>query len=196
MKYIDYLRKHFKDTKSPVVQLYELKAVMRLKGISDSYLWRLVNYLTERGELKHITRGVYSLHDDIVVVGFAFKPFYYGLENALTIRKIWEQGTNPIIITTKSVRSGVRKFEGGNYTVIRTNKRLFFGYELVKYYDFWIPVSDYEKTLIDFVHFNHHLSKGALDELKRHIIKHKLDGYLSHYGPDVKKRVVKLLNSA
>ena len=187
MKYIEYLRKNFSDVGFPVVKLIEIKTALKSKGISDAYLKRIVNYMMHRGELKKITRGIYTLHDDITVVGFAFQPFYYGLENALTIRKLWEQGTNPIIITPRKVRSGVRKFNDSNYVVQRVDDSLFFGYELVKYYDFWIPVSDLEKTLIDFFYFRHYLREDVLKELKRKISKEKLNGYLKRYTPNFKK---------
>ncbi len=187
MKYIEYVRKNFSDAGFPVVKLIEIKTALKSKGISDAYLKRIVNYMMHRGELKKITRGVYTLHDDITVVGFAFQPFYYGLENALTIRKLWEQGTNPIIITPRKVRSGVRKFSDSNYVVQRVDDSLFFGYELVKYYDFWIPVSDLEKTLIDFFYFRHYLREDVLKELKRKISEEKLNGYLKRYTPNFKK---------
>ncbi len=187
MKYIEYLRKNFSDAGFPVVKLIEIKTALKSNGISDAYLKRIVNYMMHRGELKKITRGVYTLHNDITVVGFAFQPFYYGLENALTIRKLWEQGTNPIIITPRKVRSGVRKFSDSNYVVQRVDNSLFFGYELVKYYDFWIPVSDLEKTLIDFFYFRHYLREDVLKELKRKISKEKLNGYLKRYTPNFKK---------
>ena len=66
-----------------------------------------------------MAKGVYTFHNDITVVGFAFKPFYYGLENALTILKLWDQNTNPVVITWKNVRAGERKFGDGNYLVQR-----------------------------------------------------------------------------
>ena len=71
-----------------MVRLYEIRTVLKLKGISDGYLKRMINYLLGKGELKRITSGIYTLHDDIMVAGFAFQPFYYGLESALTIRKL------------------------------------------------------------------------------------------------------------
>lgn len=190
MKYIRYVREHFGDSGFPVVTLSDLRTALKAKKISDAYLKRLVNYLMHNGELKRITKGTYTLHDEITVVGFAFQPFYYGLENALTIRKLWEQSTNPIVITPKKVRGGVRKFGDNNYVVQRINKKLFFGYELIKYYDFWIPVSDPEKTLIDFVYFKHYLRSDALKELKRTIDKKKLAIYLKRYAPEFKSKLL------
>lgn len=193
MKYIRYVREHFGDQGFPVIRLSDLKTALKSQKISDAYLKRLVNYMMHSGELKRITKGIYTLHDDITVIGFAFQPFYYGLENALTIRKLWEQGTNPIILTPKMARTGVRKFGDANYLVQRIPKNLFFGYELVKYYDFWIPVSDIEKTLIDFVYFRHYIRDDVMKVMKSLIDKKRLLNYLNKYPYETKKNVLDLL---
>ncbi|EQD66731.1 transcriptional regulator, partial [mine drainage metagenome] len=81
----------------------------------------------------------------------AFLPFYYGLEDALSLRGFWEQETNPVIITPRKVRNGVRQFDSRNYVVRRIDRKMFFGYTFVNYEEFYIPVSDTEKTLIDLI---------------------------------------------
>lgn len=193
MKYIGYVREHFSSAGFPIVKLSNLRTALKTKKISDAYLKRLINHMMRRGELKRITRGIYTFHNDITVVGFAFQPFYYGLENALTIKKMWEQGTNPIVITPKKVRTGIRKFGESNYVLQRIDKKLFFGYELIRYYDFWIPVSDPEKTLLDFVYFRHYLREDVLRELKRMIKKEKLAEYLKAYSPEFRNHFSKTL---
>lgn len=193
MKYVDYIRSHFNDPKSPVFTIQELKAVLGLKGISSAYLKRLINYLIKRGEIVRIGKGVYTFHDEITVVGFAFRPFYYGLENALTIRRLWEQGTNPIIITPNNVRRGIRKFGRGNYGVLHIRRDLFFGYDFIQSGGLWVPVSDYEKTLIDFIYFNHYLRKDTLKALRLKIDKEKLVSYLKHYNKKIKRKTLQEL---
>ena len=193
MKYIEYIRKHFNDSKSPIFTIQELKTVLGLKGISPTYLKRLINYMIKQREILRIGRGVYTFYDEITVVGFAFRPFYYGLENALTLRHIWEQGTNPIIITPNKVRSGNRKFGDGNYSILHINRDLFFGYDFVLSDGLWVPISDYEKTFIDFIYFNHYLRKDTLKALRLKIDKKKLVAYLKHYNKRIRKRVLQEL---
>ena len=65
--------------------------------------------------------------------GFGFSPFYYGLEDALSLRNVWEQETNPVIITPRTVRVGIRKFEGRHFVVRRIDRSMFFGYTFVDY---------------------------------------------------------------
>lgn len=195
MKYIEYLRKHFNDSKSPVMTLREVKTTLKLKGIKLSYLKRLINYLIKKNEIIRITKGVYTFHNEITVVGFAFRPFYYGIENALTIKGLWEQGTTPIVITPRNVRQGVRKFGTGNYSIFKIKKQFFFGFELIKYYDFWIPVSDYEKTLIDMIYYKRHIRDDVLKELKKKIDRKKLMEYLQVYPIGIKNKVILALKN-
>ncbi len=195
MKYMEFVRKNFNDAKFPVFSLTDLRVSLGLNGMRPAYLKRMVNYLMKKGEIRRITKGVYTFHDDITVAGFGFRPFYYGLENALTIRKLWEQNTNPVVITCRNVRTGTRKFGNGNYLINHISKEFFFGYEFIRYYDYWIPVSDYEKTLIDLVYFGHYIRDDVLLLLRKHIANSKLEGYLAPYGPRIKTRVKGLLRS-
>jgi predicted transcriptional regulator of viral defense system len=151
--------------------------------------------MIKKGEILKISRGVYTFHNDITVVGFAFRPFYYGLENALTLRHLWEQGTNPIIITPNKVRSGNRKFGEGNYSVLHIRRELFFGYDFVLSDELWVPVSDYEKTLIDFIYFNHYLRRDVLKILRLKIDKKKLVTYLKHYNKRIRQKVIQELKT-
>jgi predicted transcriptional regulator of viral defense system len=153
-----------------------------------------MNHLTKKGEIKKITRGAYTFKEEIEVVGFAFSPFYYGLQEALSLRNLWEQEVNPVVITPRKIRQGVRKFLGNNYLIKRVNRSMFFGFEMIKYYEFWIPVSDVEKTLIDFVYFKQALPKETIEEIKQQIRDEILFGYLKRVPKWVKKRVLKLLS--
>ena len=190
MKYINYVRKHFDDQKSPIFTIQELKTVLGLKKISPAYLKRLINYMIKKREILRISRGVYTFHNEITVVGFAFRPFYYGLEKALALRHLWEQGTNPIIITSNNVRSGNRKYGDSNYITLCIRRELFFGYDFVLSDGMWIPVSDYEKTFIDFIYFNHYLRKDILKVLRLKINKKKLVSYLKPYNKKIRQRVL------
>jgi len=192
MKYIDLVRTHFR-----VRTIFTIKDVKRLlsqKGISLNYTYVLMNHLTKKGEIKKITRGAYTFKEEIEVVGFAFSPFYYGLQEALSLRNLWEQEVNPVVITPRKIRQGVRKFLGNNYLIKRVNRSMFFGFEMIKYYEFWIPVSDVEKTLIDFVYFKQALQKETIEEIKQQIRDEILFGYLKRVPKWVKKRVLKLLS--
>ena len=83
-----------------------------------------------------------------------------------------------VVVTWRSVRTGARKFDDGNYVVRRISKKLFFGYEFVRYYDYWIPVSDSEKTLLDIAYFNVDIDKNTLKALVKAVDRAKFARYL------------------
>lgn len=191
MKYVAEVRKRF--SSAPAFTLTDLRVFLAEMGISAGYLHLLVHHFLSRGEARRIARGVYTFRDDAQVAGFGFRPFYYGLQDALSLRNLWEQETNPVVITPRKVRAGMRKFEGSNYVVRRISRSMFFGHKMEKYSDFWIPVSDVEKTLIDFAYFKEPLEKEALKEIGKRADERVLAGYLLRCPKWVKKRVGKML---
>ncbi|MGC8676286.1 MAG: type IV toxin-antitoxin system AbiEi family antitoxin domain-containing protein [Candidatus Micrarchaeia archaeon] len=185
MKYINEIRRRFNDPRVPVFRSSEL----RLLGINTAYQKLLLHNMLKKGEIKRVAKGAYTFHDTADVVCFAFMPAYYGLEDALSIRHISDQATNPIVVTVRNVRQGERTFDGKKYLVYRIDKRLFFGYGLVQRGGMWLPVSDVEKTLIDMVYFK----IGIRDELWHSILKiidkGRLYEYLARCNDKTRKRV-------
>lgn len=193
-KYIGDIRDCFDSDDYPVFTLQDIKVLLGAKHINARYLKLLINHLIGRGEIKRIARGVYTFHDDIAMVGFAFRPFYYGMEDALSYRNLWTQATNPLVMTTLEVREGPRKFGEANYVVKRVKPALFFGFDFIKHYGMWLPVSDPEKTLIDLVYYGHYTEHGDLDALLDAVDKNKLSAYLERYSKSFGKGVYRHLN--
>ncbi len=185
MKYIGDVRKQFNSPRFPVFRASELRTI----GIGKDYVKRLAHLLIAKGEIIRITRGIYTFHDNAYVVGFAFSPFYYGLEDALRIRGLSEQGTNPLVVTTRNVRGGLRKFGESNYVIYKIEKEYFFGYNMEKRDGFWVPVSDLEKTVIDMLYFQggirDELWPGILERLDRKRIREYLKRYDAKFGKRV-----------
>ncbi len=191
MKYLREMREHFRA--APAFTMSDLKVFLGRKGIGRGYLRLLIHNLLAKGEMRRIARGVYTFSSDAQLVGFGFRPFYYGLQDALSLRGLWEQESNPVVITPRRVRAGVRSFGGANYLVKRMRRSMFFGFETLKYAGFWIPVSDVEKTLIDFIYFRQPLGSETVNEMKKRIKKKKLGGYLRRCPAWVKRKVRELV---
>ncbi len=189
MKYMDFVRQTFNSADFPIFSIRDLKIGLSERKISTKYLYTLVHGLLRKKEIIRITRGIYTFHDDAFVVGFAFEPFYYGLECALSLRDLSTQGANPIVITARKVRVGVRTFKNRNYRIRKINGNLFFGYELLKYGKFWIPVSDVEKTAIDLVYFGYGIREELLEGIHKNIDIGKLNRYLKKYDIRFRRRV-------
>lgn len=177
--------------KSPVV---DFKSIERIVGKSkkSSYAKLMIHNLMKNGGIKKIGKGVYTIHNEISLSVFSFKPGYLGLQNALSHYGVWEQETIPVIITTKKVRRGIRSLIGGNVLLRNINKKYFFGVEYIEEGGFYLPYSDLEKTFIDMVVFNQNIDKETLARIKKKINKFKLLGYLKKYPLKIRERVKKL----
>jgi predicted transcriptional regulator of viral defense system len=179
--------------REPAFSARDAQVFFRARKVSPAYRNLLLHNLVRKGKLFRIAKGRYTFRDEMQSVGFAFQPFYYGLQDALSLRNLWEQETVPVVITARRVRSGLRKFAGGNYLVRRISRRMFFGFEAAEYGDFWIPVSDAEKTLIDLVYFRQPISDETIVEIRKVMRKEVMREYLKRVPKWVEERVRKKL---
>jgi len=191
LKYLADFREHF--SKKVVFTITDAKIFLSQKKISENYLYLLIHNLLKKKEIIKLSRGIYSFRKELLVAGFAFNPFYYGLQEALSLNGIWEQETIPIIITPRKTRTGIRKVLDSNILVRRIDRKMFFGFEFIKYYDFFIPVSLSEKTLIDFAYFNEPISKEVINELKKKIDEKTLKEFLKKCSKRVNLKVSNFL---
>jgi len=173
------------------VPVFRVRDIELLVG-NRNYAHLILHKLAKKGEIKRVVKGWYSLHDDPIVSVFCFKPAYVGLQEALSLHNLWEQETNVVIITTKKVRVGIREILGNNVILRTIEPKYFFGFDLIRYENFFVPVSDIEKTLIDFVYFKENLARETLREIIKRIDKQKLIEYLKKYPSKFRQKVRKL----
>jgi len=191
MKYKKQLYDNFK--KSKVFSLRDVRILFSNKNISKDYSKNLMSNLIKEKKIHKITNGKYTFQEEIMCIGFAFSPFYYGLQEALSLHNLHEQETNAIIITTNKIKPGIREIMNTNVYLRRIDKKYFFGYDFIKYYDIEIPVSDIEKTLIDLVYYKESISKDVILEIKKKIDLIKLNEYLEKYPITIKNKVLDLI---
>lgn len=191
MKYKKQLYDNFK--KSKVFSLRDVRILFSNKNISKDYSKNLMSNLIKEKKIHKITNGKYTFQEEIMCIGFAFSPFYYGLQEALSLHNLHEQETNAIIITTNKIKPGIREIMDTNVYLRRIDKKYFFGYDFIKYYDIEIPVSDIEKTLIDLVYYKESISKDVILEIKKKIDLIKLNEYLEKYPITIKNKVLDLI---
>lgn len=180
--------------KTPVVTSRDVRLIVDKVKIKRGYAHLLIHNLIKSGRIKKIAKGFYTAHDDPTVAVFSFRPAYIGLQDALSLRGLWEQETNVVIITARKVRPGVREIMDSNVILRRIKPSYFFGAEMLRYGDLFVPVSDLEKTLIDFIYFREPLEKEVLNALKRKIDRKKLESYLKIYPKKFRERVNRTLN--
>lgn len=179
---------------SPVVNYRSIEMIVRNKKNVKQYTKQIIRNLLLKGKIKKLAKGYYTIHDNVNLSFYCFKPSYFGLQDALSHHNLWEQETIPIIITVRKVRNGIRKILGLNVMIRRMFPKYFFGFEYQRDGDFYFPVSDIEKTLIDMVYFNQYMDNETLEEFKKRIDKKKLKSYLKRYPKKIVSKVNKLLS--
>ncbi len=165
--------------RSPVVSFDSVEKT--LKNGKKQYARHLIRNLLLKGKIRKLAKGWYTQGNDSSLAVFCFQPAYFGMQDALSFHKIWEQETIPIIITTKRVKQGIRKIMGGNVLVRRIKKEYFFGFESHEQNGMYLPYSDVEKTLIDMLYFRENISKDVLNCILKKIDTKKLGDYLKRY---------------
>lgn len=168
----------------PTFTYRDVKLYLRGKSQGKTNTARLLSYLKSRGKIYTIRKGVYSTTRDSTVSGFAHIPFYYGLLSALTIRGLWTQDSRLEIMTIKRVRSSSEMIFGDKDNKVflhHVPMKYFFGFDLVLYGKFTVPVSDPEKTLIDLFYYRKKLSIQNYSGLLMAVNLRKLNHYLKKY---------------
>lgn len=189
-KYVSSILELFK--KTPVVSSRDIMMMVR-KSKKNSYGHLLVHNLIKSRRIKKIVKGFYTVHEDPIVSVYCFKPSYIGLQDALSLHNLWEQESNVVIITSRKIRTGIRRILESNVILHNIKPKYMFGFQLMKYGDFFVPVSDMEKTLIDFVYFGERLDSETVKSVKRNIDIRKMDKYLKQYPKRIKDKVLKIL---
>ncbi|MEM0360385.1 MAG: type IV toxin-antitoxin system AbiEi family antitoxin domain-containing protein [Candidatus Diapherotrites archaeon] len=193
MKYALTVREHF--SKQAVFSVRDISIFFSTRGISKGYARLFLHNLLKKGEIVRISRGVYSFERDSLLWGFAFSPFYYGLQQALSLQNLWEQESIPVIITPRKIRTGLREIGSERILVRRIDRKLFFGFEMLPYYGRFVPVSCLEKTLLDFFYFREPLPKNTLKGLLQKADRKNLNSLLKKYPVHFRKSFEKKIAS-
>ena len=174
--------------RTPVASVRSISALVP----NRNYAHVIMNHLLKRGEVRRITRGYYTVHEEPSLLVYCLKPAYLGLQDAMSLHNLWEQETNPIIVTARKVRPGVREVLGQNVWVRRTSPKYLFGYDHMTSGNLTLPVSDVEKTLIDMIHFGE-MRKDIARSFKERIDHEKLEKYLRKYSDGFQRKVWRTL---
>ena len=189
-KYIKNIESLF--DKSSVVNYSSIEKIIKNKKNVKQYVKRFIGNLIKKGKVKRLTKGFYTIHDNVSLIVFCFQPAYFGLQDALSFHNLWEQETIPVIVTSAKVRQGIRNVFGANILIRRINKKYLFGIQYYREDDIAIPYSDIEKTFIDMVYFREKMSRDVINIFKKKIDRKRLDLYLRNYPKRIKKLVYNL----
>jgi len=157
-------------------------SILKEKLVSNQYAYNLLYRLSKKNELKKINKGNYTKTIDIFYIATnLFSPAYLSFWSASHFKGYSEQIVNELqIVVTK--RHKTIKFENYSLSFITFSKKLFFGFDKIKFGDNFIFVVDDEKLLIDSL-LKEELM-GNFDEIinvfeKTSIVEEKLVDYLN-----------------
>ncbi|HLC20060.1 MAG TPA: hypothetical protein VJK72_04010 [Candidatus Nanoarchaeia archaeon] len=176
--------------RSPVVDFASIKKHVK----NDAYAKLLVHQLMAKGHVHKLAKGFYTKHSNPELAVYAFKPSYFGLQDALSFHNLWEQETIPVIITSRHVRTGIRNILGSNVLIRRLERKFIFGYEYVGQGNSALPYSDIEKTLIDMVYFKENIDGVVLKNILLRLNIPRLKKYLKDYDRKIRAKVLAFVN--
>ncbi|MHB8371668.1 MAG: type IV toxin-antitoxin system AbiEi family antitoxin domain-containing protein [Thermoplasmataceae archaeon] len=186
--FIDYF------SKQPYLTTGDAKRFLKKMGSSDEYTILFLHNLVKSGKLLRLKNGFYSFTRNEIISGFAFRPYYFGMEFALTLRKIWTQQSKPIIITTTKANVGTRNVMGTSVIVRRIDPNVFFGFEYINYSGIFVPVSVPEKILLDFLYYGINLDGDTVNALIRMSDREIIKNYADKIGKKYQNYVRMLMN--
>ncbi|MBS3092597.1 hypothetical protein J4466_04220 [Candidatus Pacearchaeota archaeon] len=181
--------------RSPIVSSSSIKKIIKKDKKSSTYYKQVIRNLIAKDRIKKLAKGYYTIHNNISLAVFCFKPAYFGLQDALSFHDLWEQESIPVILTSRKIRPGARTMMNSRILIRRIDKKYFFGLEYKKEGDFFLPYSDIEKTFIDMVYFNERLSQEAIINIKKKADRKKINLYLKKYPKKFQKRALSLLEN-
>lgn len=173
----------------------DVKRYLARLDVKEGYEKLLLHNMVRNGELFRLKKGVYTFTKNEEIAGYAFRPFYYGMEFALTLRKIWTQQSDPVIITRSKANPGVRIVLGTKVTVRRINKNAFFGFEYINYSGLFLPVSAPEKIILDFLYFKFRIDEGTIEAIIKQSNVNLLERYAQKLGNLYLDKVDRLLGN-
>jgi predicted transcriptional regulator of viral defense system len=180
-------------SKFPLFNFNDARLFLIKNGASEIYTRKFLSLMIKSGMIYRLTKGKYTMHRNSDIIGFAFQPFYYGLGSALNYHDVTEQQYNTTIITPRNIRSGTRVIFGLNSVIYHIPKELFFGYDRIKTSNFYVYISDMEKTLVDMVYFRLVPEDYVYENIAKKIDPSRLKEYLKNYKDPVKEEVYRIL---
>ena len=128
--------------------LFTLNDVIKITGQQANYIRILLHKIVKRGYIKRIERGKYTVHDDpLIFASYLYTPSYLSSWTGLRFHNMTTQLPNWIFVMAPVYKKPIQLDEKTRIVFVKT--KYVWGYEKVRYAQFYIFVADKEKTIID-----------------------------------------------
>ena len=133
--------------------VFTVDTVCSIKEKNAAYTRVYLNRLASRGLIRRIQRGLFTIHDDpIIIATHIIWPSYVSLWYALRYHDLTEQIPNEISVLTTSRRNSKQiDFNGVSITFSTIATSYLFGYSRVNISGFEVFMADPEKAIVDSV---------------------------------------------
>jgi predicted transcriptional regulator of viral defense system len=162
---------------------------------------RLVEW-QEKGYIEKIKNGFYCFTDQqknemfyFLAASKIYKPAYVSLESALSYHGLIPEGVFSVTaITTNNTATFHSKLCSFYFRHLKAS--LFFGYNLLKYNDFFVNMAEPEKALLDYLYLHKPNTPEALSAIRMNKIvakelfdNNKMNNYLALFkSPAMSRR--------
>lgn len=143
--------------------VFSVQDIQRMGSFSRGYAKLVLNRLVKRKLIKKVTRNVYTVQKDILIIASNLKiPSYVSFWSASSYYGFTEQILTTVYVAcTRKIKQIV--FEGYNIKFVKVKN--FFGYKKIKTEHGEIFIVNNEKLLIDsLLHFK---EMGNFDEIEK-----------------------------
>ncbi len=155
--------------KHPIITKTTIKKIL---GCKDDYAYTVLNRLLKRKKIKKITKGKYTTKDDIYLIAAnLYSPNYLSYWSCSYYKGYTEQIVNTIQVVTTMPHKNI-SFQNYKIEFHKHGKKMFFGYEKIKYNNDFIFIAEDEKLIIDAVSCEELM--GNFDEIIKIIINSKI----------------------
>jgi len=139
---------------------FSIFSLKDIKKVDPSFDRRRLSEWQEKGYIKKVVKNFYVFSDLqikeqslFLIANQIYEPSYVSLEMAFSWHHLIPEGVYTITSVT-SKKTTEFKTEFGNFNYKHIKATLLFGYDLVKYDNRNILISDIEKTVLDYIYFN------------------------------------------
>jgi len=131
--------------------VFNLKKIREITGKTSGYAKLLVYRLKKKGLITEIEKNKLTTNNDpMFIASNMIWPSYISCWSALRYYNLTEQLPQDIfVITTKTRKKRIVKFNNIKIIFIRVRPKYFFGYRKERYGNFNIFIAEKEKALID-----------------------------------------------
>lgn len=166
------------------IYVFTIKDIGMIGRIESSTAWVYTNRMLEKGMLKRIEKGKYSIGDDpFIIASQLIFPSYISFLPALYMHGLTEQTVSRILVASPKRKKPINVF-GNNVVFVHLPPSMMFGYGKVKKENSIIMLADPEKAVVDILYKPEFGPISYIADLIKQLDAKKLENYALNTGSE------------